>query len=831
MNRKFVLAASAIFAVALILTFRHASSVRAAQEDQNKRVLIVGPIDENNLVSLRGNTRPEANAANDRGPVNGGFPMDHMLLQLKRAPEQEAALEQYISGLTDKSSPNYHHWLMPAQLGETYGPSRVDIERVAAWLESYGFTVNYTYPSGMVMDFSGTAGQIRDAFHTEIHYLDVQGKAHYANMSDPQIPAALAEVVVGVVSMHNFVPRSMAVPRTNFTFSGCGGNCYALVPQDIETIYNFNPLFAQNILGQGQTIAVVEDSDTYSNDPAIYRSAFLSKYSGTQTTTHPNSGGNCTDPGTNAADGEADLDAEIAAAAAPDATIEVAACADTTTFGGLIAVENLVSAGSPPAIISMSYGECEVVNGATSNAAFSSAFQSAAASGVSVFVSAGDSGASSCAPDFFTGASTWAYPGIGVTGWGESAYNVSVGGTDYEDTYNAAEGGASVSTYWESTNTPASGSAKSYIPEIPWNDSCASWLVTHLEGYTTTYGTTGFCNSTTATTKDAFLSTAAGSGGPSGCATGTSANPGQALVNGTCAGYAKPSWQAGIFGNPADGVRDVPDVSLFAGNGIWGHYAVVCFSDTANGGASCSGAPNTWAGFGGTSVATPMMAGIQALVNQKTASKQGNPDPIYYQIANAEFGSGGNSACYSVNQVSRRGIASNCVFYDVTQGDNNVNCRYNGTIHEGCYRPSGTNGALATQAITGATVVNAGSGYTSAPTCTFALPNNLSAYLSPTGGNIYAGGTQAGCTAAISGSSETVTGITIVPGQAGVGYQGNPVCTLSGGGGSGATCRGQITDTTAPGSYQPAFGATPGWDFATGIGTVNAYNLVYSPSW
>ena len=158
-----------------------------------------------------------------------------------------------------------------------------------------------------------------------------------------------------------------------------------------------------------------------------------------------------------------------------------------------------------------------------------------------------------------------------------------------------------------------------------------------------------------------------------------------------------------------------------------------------------------------------------------------------------------------------------------------MNCRYNGTIHEGCYRPSSTNGALATQAITGATVVTAGSGYTSAPTCTFAAPNNLTAYLSPTGATVYAGGTQATCTATISAVSKTVTGITIV--NAGAGYQGDPVCTLSGGVGSGATCRGQITDTAAPGSYQPAFGATPGWDFATGIGTVNAYNLVYSHYW
>jgi hypothetical protein len=824
MNRKIALAASVAFGLALIFACSHAYPVRAAQEGQNKRNVIVDGVDETKLVTLRGNTRPEATAANDRGRVDDGFRMEHMLLQLKRAPEQEEALETYIGELTDKSSPNYHHWLTPAQLGQTYGPTATDLQTVTAWLESQGFTVGTVYPNGMVVDFSGNAGQIRAAFHTEIHYLDVLGKPHYANMSDPKIPAALAPIVVGVVSMHNFKPHSMAVPRTSYTFSGCGSTCYALVAADIETIYNINPLYGQSILGQGQTVVVVEDSDTYSNDTAVYRSTFLSAYSGTEMTTHPNFGGNCSDPGTNGDDGEADLDVEVAAAVAPDATIEVATCADSSTFGGLIAIMNLVNAGSPPAIISMSYGECEVLNTATSNAAFNSAFQSAAAAGVSVFASAGDSGASACAPGFTSG-STRALSGIGVTGWGETVYNVSVGGTDYEDTYNAAEGGALVGTYWESTNTPTDGSAKSYIPEIPWNDSCASWLIMNYSGYSEPYGSSGFCNSTPGA---ADHSTAAGSGGPSGCATGTSANATLALVDGTCAGYAKPTWQAGIFGNPADGVRDVPDVSLFAGNGVWGHYVVTCYSDTGNGGTSCGGAPSTWAGFGGTSVAAPMMAAIQALVNQKTGFAQGNPDPIYYQIANAEFGSDGNSGCYSVNQVSRKGLASGCVFYDVTEGDNDVDCRYNGSDEEGCYRPSGTYGVVVTQAITGATVTAAGSGYTSAPTCTFAAPNNLTAYLSPTGGTIYSGGTQATCTAAISGS-HTVSSITIVNG--GAGYQGDPVCTLSGGGGSGATCLGQISDTTTPGSYQPSFGATPGWDFATGIGTVNAYNLVYSPYW
>jgi hypothetical protein len=45
-----------------------------------------------------------------------------------------------------------------------------------------------------------------------------------------------------------------------------------------------------------------------------------------------------------------------------------------------------------------------------------------------------------------------------------------------------------------------------------------------------------------------------------------------------------------------------------------------------------------------------MMAGIQALVNQKWGIRAGNPNPTYYAIANAEFGASGNSACYSINQ-------------------------------------------------------------------------------------------------------------------------------------------------------------------------------------
>jgi subtilase family serine protease len=508
-------------------------------------------------------------------------------------------------------------------------------------------------------------------------------------------------------------------------------------------------------------------------------------------------------------------------AAAPGATVEVISCSDTTTtFGGLIAIQNIVSAGSPPPIISMSYGECETINGATSNAAFNSAFQTAAAAGVSVFTSAGDNGPSACAR-LFTNGDTYALPGIGITGWGDSQYQVSVGGTDFEDLYNSLEGGAAQSTYWNSTNDANFGSAKSYIPEIPWNDSCASYLVYNVEGFSSSTGTNGFCNSTTG---QSFLSTIAGGGGPSGCYTGLGNQSFAYVENTTCAGYAKPSWQKGVFGNPGDNVRDIPDVSLFGSNGIWGHYILICFSDKTGGGVPCTGAPSGWIGIGGTSASAPLMAAMQALVDQHWNIRAGNPNPTYYAIAKTEFGTTGNTSCYSINEQS----GNSCVFNDVTQGDIDVNCRFNGTVFKAdCYLPSGTNGAISTQKISSLKLKAGGSAYTSTPTCAITTEQNKTKYTSPTGTTIYGGGTAAKCTATMSGG--VVTAVTLT--NAGNGYTGTPKCSITGGGGHGAACTAVITPTTSANSYQPAFGATPGWDMATGLGSVNAYNLVFNTSW
>ncbi|MGA2387946.1 MAG: protease pro-enzyme activation domain-containing protein [Candidatus Sulfotelmatobacter sp.] len=701
-----------ISAIALALAFNiNLASASQSASEGHSLPLIVSPINENSRVTLEGNTRPEANAKNDRGLVADDLTLQHMQLQLRRPAEQEAALEQYIEDLQTPGSTNYHQWLNAQQFGQ-YGLAKQDLETIKTWLQSHGFTV-MAYANGVVIDFSGTAGMVRQAFQTEIHNLDVKGKSHISNMSDPRIPAALAPAIVGITSLNDFRPHAMHQPRVQYTFTSGGQEFQAVVPGDLATIYNLNPLFTAGTTGTGQTVVVVEDTNFKAADWTTFRNKFglsVTKYPGAKLTqVHPasKSPNNCSNPGINGDDIEASLDAEWASAAAPNAAIELISCADTaTTFGGIIAIQNLINASkTPPAIISMSYGECEALTGAAANATFKSAFQQAVSEGVSVFVSAGDEDAAACDRD-----AEIATHGIAVTGWGETPYNVAVGGTDFGDTYAGTN-----STYWKATNTSTFESAKSYVPEIPWNDSCAGVLLATFEtGSGITYGSSGFCNTTTG---EQFLNDAGGSGGPSKCATGSPSSSG--VVSGTCKGYAKPSWQVGFLGVPKDGVRDIPDVSLFAANGLWGHYYVFCDSDVANGGAACTGAPDNWSGAGGTSFSSPILAGIQALVNQKNGSRQGNPNVAFYKLAAAEYGKTGSTSC---NSTFGNGVASTCVFYDVTQGDMDANCK--GTHN--CYIPSGENGVIS-------------------------------------------------------------------------------------------------TSNTA---YKPAYGTTTGWDFATGLGTVNATNLV-----
>jgi subtilase family serine protease len=709
MLRKAALGLALNSVVALLLV---CSVPTYAQSSAASHSLISQKIDETDLVTLAGNTRPEVRTARDMGAVSDSLQMSHMFLQMKMSPQQEADVEALVNRLHDPSAAEFHRWLSLAEIEERFGPAQDDIKTVSDWLESHGFTVNLVYRANGVIDFSGPASSIREAFHTEIHNLDVKGVLHIANIRDPQIPAALAAAVRGVTSMNDFRPRSNVLRRKEFT-TGVPG-VYALVPGDLATIYNINPVYKAGISGKGQTIVVVEDSDIFSAaDWNTFRAVFgLNTMfpTGSLSQVHPQpvgpgNGGSCADPGVNGDFVEASVDMEWSSAAAPGAAIVVATCADTNTnFGGFIAVQNiLTSPPPPPGIISISYGESEAQLGASFNAYINGLYGLAVLRGVSVYISAGDAGADTT--DEFAPA---ALSGLNVSGFATTPYNVAVGGTDFEDTFLNEN-----SAYWNATNGPFFESAKSYIPEIPWNDSCAGQLFSTYNGYKTPYGASGFCNSPLGEATlplglplQDFLLVAAGSGGASSCAFGAPAisggEPGindsaYAVVGGTCRGYPKPLYQYLAAGIPHDGVRDIPDITMFASNGFWGHYYLVCFEESD--GVCPADEPQNWPGYGGTSFGAPIMAGVQALINESVGTQyQGNPNFVYYFLNAVQSASLPQSACNSSlgNQVNPL-----CIYHDVTVGDMDVNClpltnpatgAVIGTFN--CYIPSGTNGVM-----------------------------------------------------------------------------------------------------------------------------------------
>jgi hypothetical protein len=615
----------------------------ASAQTQGVRARITEAVDETNLVRLRGNVHPLARAEFDRGVVADSQPVNRMLLLLQRSPEQQAALSALMEEQLTKSSPNFHKWLTPEEFGKQFGPADEDIQAVTTWLGSQGFQGIKMGPGHMVIEFSGTAGHVRNAFHTEMHHYVVQEEAHIANASDPQIPAALAPVVAGIRSLHNFKPKSHLHPVGTFrrdkgngkieplltTQRGCGPNgsqpCFALGPADFAKIYNIPP----SLDALGQTVAIVADSNINQADFGSFRQLFgLGGFPVNVMLNGP-------DPGLNGDEGEADLDVEWSDAVAPNATIDLVVSEGTASTLGIDLSALYIVENNLAPVMSESFGICEAQLGSSGNAFYNALWEQAAAQGITVMISSGDGGSAGC--DDFTTA-TVAKGGIAVSGTASTPFNVAVGGTDFDDA-------GKQSNFFKpsSGNDPTTlESALGYIPESTWNDSCAA---------AATAGSLTTCVSAAGNLSNIV----GGSGGPSSVY------------------LTKPIWQTG-FG---DSARDIPDVSLFASNGNNGSFYLVCEADAVQTpSSSCSsGGSFEFVGVGGTSSSSPAFAGIVALINQKTGQRQGNVNPILYQLAKTQIASTTSATCNSSNRTNPSvPPPAVCVFNDITKGNDSVPC-------------------------------------------------------------------------------------------------------------------------------------------------------------
>jgi len=627
---------------------------------------ITQAIDEAQLVRLKGNLHPLARREFDQGPVADSAPMSRMLLVLERSPEQEAALQTLLGEQQVKDSPNYHNWLTPQQFGAQFGPADADIQTVTSWLTRQGFQGIKVAAGRTVIEFSGTAGQVRNALHTEIHHYLVNGKTRQANSTDPQIPAALAPVVAGIVALHNFPRKSMKRDAGAFmqtkegivkplftTASGCGTPqnqpCYIVGPADFAKIYNLPS--TTTLSGAGVTIALVADSNINPQDVIDFRALFGLP----ATFTSANVILDGPDPGLNGDEGEADLDVQTAGMVAPGATTDLVVSEDTLTAFGIDLSAVYIVDNNIASVMSESFGVCEPALGTGGNQFYNAVWEQAAAQGISVMVSAGDNGSAGC--DDFTTQST-AVHGLAVSGIASTPFNVAVGGTDFDDA-------GKQTTFWGSTNaTSTRESALGYIPEIPWNDSCAA------------NATSSNLNSVCVNPSPAsLLNIVGGSGGPSSV-------------------YAKPPFQSGSI-TPNDSHRDLPDISLFASDGASSNsFYLFCQADGISAGSPPSCVPDaqghfSFFGAGGTSASSPAFAAIMALIDQQQNGRQGNPNPLLYAIAKGETFSSCNSSSFT-NPATPP--PSSCAFLDIAKGNDSVAC--SGGTSNCSSTTSSTNGVL-----------------------------------------------------------------------------------------------------------------------------------------
>ena len=428
------------------------------------RSRITGPVDNSSTVRLARSTHPLAVPANEIGRADPTLPMARMLLHLTSSASQEAAIETLLAGQHDPTSPLYHRWLTPDQFGQQFGVARADLDAITGWLQSQGFTVDGIAAGRRSIEFSGAASQVEQAFHTEIHRYSVSGVEHIANSTDISIPGALAPVVGGVVSLHNFGahPLHRVIRRNPLTDLSDGS--HALSPYDFAAIYDVAALWNLNFDGTGQTVAIAGRTNINPADINTFRSAFGLPGNNTQVVV------NGTNPGIVSAgeETEADLDVEWAGGVAKGATIKFVVSASTNSTDGIDLSSQYIVNNNLASVLSLSFGGCESENG-SSNAFYNSLWQQAAAQGISAFVAAGDSGSAGCDLDFSTTKSgvdntAPASHGFAVNGLASTPYNVAVGGTEFNDS-------ASPSTYWNTSNATNESSAKGYIPEVAWNES------------------------------------------------------------------------------------------------------------------------------------------------------------------------------------------------------------------------------------------------------------------------------------------------------------------------------------------------------------------------
>ena len=621
---------------------------------------ISGSINAGQTVRLASGIPLQARPEFDQGPVDPSTKMTRITLLTQPSPAQQKALTKLLADQQNPRSASYHKFLTPEQYADRFGLSQNDANKITGWLQSQGFQIVATARGREWIAFNGTAAQVERAFQIELHNFQAKGETHFANTTPPAIPAALSGIVAAFRGFNNFRAKAQyhrAKPDYNFAGLLTG---HFIAPGDIATMYDLNSLYSQGIDGTGQRLAVIGQTDIYPDDLADFRSGFNLPWTNNCSVNGNGVITSCTtsyfkyvliagdvDPGVVDSIGddlpEADIDLEWSGATARNAQIIYVNAPDPNGYGIYDSMYDAIDNDRAP-VMTMSYTfPCELAEADVDlYTTDETEFQKANAEGITFLNSSGDTGAAEC--DY--GNDTAVY-GYAVAYPASSAEITGVGGTLIPYTEYT-------STYWNSSNGSDGGSAKQYIPENAWNDS-QEWSIacTNVPSNPVCQANPGLDDWQTA--QETYIGIAAGGGGVSNCVVASGA------PNYVCqSGIPQPSWQSALVSasvNPGGigelvsgtATRYSPDVSLLAAI-YWPGYIVCTAADelVGSGTASSSCSPGGTQGiinnlanygfvWGGTSISTPIFAGMVSMLNQyvngNTNAGLGNINPKLYTLA------------------------------------------------------------------------------------------------------------------------------------------------------------------------------------------------------
>ncbi len=618
---------------------------------------ITGSIAAGKSVRLTAGVPLQARHQFDQGAVDPSLKLSYMTLLTVPTASQKRDLKKLLADQQNPHSPSYHKWLTPEQYADRFGLSPNDIKKLTTWLQSQGFTIVRTARGRNWIVFSGTAAQAERTFQTQIHNFKVEGEMHFANTTPAAIPAALSGIVTGFRGLNNFRLKSQAHrAKPAYTFPVGGGSYLFIAPGDITAMYDLSTLYGNGIDGTGQTLVVIGQTGIYQSDLTNFRQNFgLSAIS-------------CTAPGDiiTACDtsnfqyvlvngaatniygdlAEADIDIQWSGATAKNAQVIFVTATDPNGNGVFDSLYYAIDNDVSP-VMTMSYTTpCELAEAYYGNFDGDEAeLQFANSEGITFMNSSGDTGAAEC--DYGSNLAEYGYAAAYPA---SSQYVTAVGGTSIP----SISPNEYSSTYWNPTNGADGGSAIGYIPEQPWNDPQEYGMICSQASPPSFCGNYGMTDWPSAQT---FFGLSAGGGGVSNCVT--------VDVNGVCtSGFPQPSWQAGLDTsavNPgglgainSTPTRYTPDVSLLASPNLPGYLICSQINGSSGGGSSCdsptTGISDMLTGcfngtgactiYGGTSVSSPVFAGMVALLNQQvvasgvqTTPGLGNINPMLYSLA------------------------------------------------------------------------------------------------------------------------------------------------------------------------------------------------------